>query len=410
MRHLRLLVGASVVSVAACLACFNPSLEAQAAKPQGEDLAGLAAGAMIVQSAKGSSEAWYMLDEDATTGWVSESGAHLEPTVIELADRSVIHSVQFDTEHIETDGREPKEVLVEISDTSATAGFKPLVRASLSVAPKDGQRFNVSGDIPGRWLRVSVKSMQQPTHDIVSIMEFRAFGDRLTHNPAPVVTGTYKLDQSEYHFKQTGVTVTGCFYGATRPIEGGLEGRLLRFTWHTEDDNGPAIAVFGSNGQLFVGHWRADSAVTEHPVMAAFAATKTSDAPGECPQWKGPQDQLATELKETGRVRLYGINFDSDADTIRPESKPTLDRVVATLKANADLKITIEGHTDSTSTAEHNQQLSQRRAIAVKQYLTAAGIQAARLDAAGFGATKPVATNDTPLGRAANRRVELVQR
>jgi outer membrane protein OmpA-like peptidoglycan-associated protein len=46
----------------------------------------------------------------------------------------------------------------------------------------------------------------------------------------------------------------------------------------------------------------------------------------------------------------------------------------------------------------------------VKQYLTAAGIQAARLDAAGFGATKPAASNDTPLGRAANRRVELVQR
>jgi hypothetical protein len=84
-----------------------------------------------------------------------------------------------------------------------------------------------------------VKSMQAPTHDIVSIMEFRAFGDRLTHNPAPLVTGTYKVDQSEYHFKQTGLTVTGCFYGATRLIEGGLEGRLLRFTWQPRTTTAP---------------------------------------------------------------------------------------------------------------------------------------------------------------------------
>jgi hypothetical protein len=135
-RHFRLLVGASAASVAACLACFNPSLEAQANR-RARTSRGLAAGAKVAQSAKGSEalqEAWHMLDEDATTGWVSEPGAHLQPTVIELADRRVIHSVQFDTAQIETEGREPKEVLVEISDTSATAGFKPLVRASLSAA------------------------------------------------------------------------------------------------------------------------------------------------------------------------------------------------------------------------------------------------------------------------------------
>jgi hypothetical protein len=198
-----------------------------------------------------------------------------------LADRSVIRSVQFDTASIETDGREPKEMLVEISDTSATDGFKPLARATLSAAPKDGQRFNAVGEIPGRWLRVSIKSMQDPTHDIAQIMEFRAFGERLTHNPSPTtVTGTYTdPDGAAYHLKQTGQSVTGCFDGGTQPIDGGLEGRLLRFTWQTEHDNGPAIAVFGSNGQLFIGHWQADSAVTEHPVMNALVVTKKNDQP-----------------------------------------------------------------------------------------------------------------------------------
>jgi len=76
------------------------------------------------------------------------------------------------------------------------------------------------------------------------------------------------------------------------------------------------------------------------------------------------------------------------------------------LKASPEVKVVIEGHTDATSSPEHNQALSQSRADAVQQYLTAAGINAARVTASGLGSTKPVATNDTPIGRAQNRRVE----
>jgi outer membrane protein OmpA-like peptidoglycan-associated protein len=79
------------------------------------------------------------------------------------------------------------------------------------------------------------------------------------------------------------------------------------------------------------------------------------------------------------------------------------------LKEHGDWKVTIEGHTDSTSTPEHNQQLSMARANGVKSYLAAAGIDGARLTPSGLGATKPIASNDTPLGRGANRRVELVR-
>jgi outer membrane protein OmpA-like peptidoglycan-associated protein len=79
------------------------------------------------------------------------------------------------------------------------------------------------------------------------------------------------------------------------------------------------------------------------------------------------------------------------------------------LKARPQWSITIEGHTDSTATAEHNQDLSERRAQAVRQYLESAGIVTARLSTAGYGATRPVSSNDTPLGRAQNRRVELVK-
>jgi OOP family OmpA-OmpF porin len=166
----------------------------------------------------------------------------------------------------------------------------------------------------------------------------------------------HRLDEhgTNYHLKQTGIMVTGCFDGSDKPIDGGLEGRLLRFTWNTDTDTGPAIAVFDSTGHLFIGRWQANSAVTEHPVMSTVIAKKKTVDPGSCPAWSGKQDALADELTNAGCMRLYGINFDSDAETIRAESKPTLDRLATMLKVHADLKITIEGHTDSTSTAAHN--------------------------------------------------------
>jgi Outer membrane protein and related peptidoglycan-associated (lipo)proteins len=79
------------------------------------------------------------------------------------------------------------------------------------------------------------------------------------------------------------------------------------------------------------------------------------------------------------------------------------------LKQHPDWTLTIEGHTDSTATPEHNAQLSAKRAEAVKAWLVSAGTGAARLTSQGLGATKPIATNDSALGRASNRRVELVR-
>jgi OOP family OmpA-OmpF porin len=110
-----------------------------------------------------------------------------------------------------------------------------------------------------------------------------------------------------------------------------------------------------------------------------------------------------------GRARIYGANFDPDSDRLKEDSRPTLDRIVATLKKHPDWRLTIEGHTDSTSTPEHNKSLSERRAVALKNYLQASGIDPSRLTTVGYGSTKPVAGNETPVGRAMNRRVELVK-
>lgn len=117
---------------------------------------------------------------------------------------------------------------------------------------------------------------------------------------------------------------------------------------------------------------------------------------------------LAQALATHGSIALYGIYFDTDKTEIKPASKPTLDEVGSLLKIDRSLKLEISGHTDNTGSPAHNLALSQGRAQAVvdalvKQY----GIDPARLQAKGYGDTKPVASNASEDGKAKNRRVEL---
>ena len=120
--------------------------------------------------------------------------------------------------------------------------------------------------------------------------------------------------------------------------------------------------------------------------------------------------KLYDALAENGRVATQGIYFDTGSDRIRPESTPTLKEIGEMLKEHGDLKLTIEGHTDNVGTTQSNQELSNRRAAAVKAFLvTSYGVDAGRLQSVGVGAEKPVAPNTTPEGRQQNRRVELVK-
>jgi outer membrane protein OmpA-like peptidoglycan-associated protein len=119
---------------------------------------------------------------------------------------------------------------------------------------------------------------------------------------------------------------------------------------------------------------------------------------------------LFDALTASGRVSTHGILFASGSATLEGESTPTLKEIGDMLTAHPDLKLTIEGHTDNVGDAAANQTLSEQRAAAVAQYLEQHfKVDASRLAAKGFGATKPVASNDTPEGRQQNRRVELVK-
>lgn len=115
-------------------------------------------------------------------------------------------------------------------------------------------------------------------------------------------------------------------------------------------------------------------------------------------------------ILSSGRYVTHGILFDTGSDCLKPESAPVIQAVAKGLETNPNLKLLIEGHTDSVGAAAHNMDLSKRRAEAVKTVLVSQfKIDAARLSTAGLGATKPIDSNDTPQGRSQNRRVEFVK-
>lgn len=121
-------------------------------------------------------------------------------------------------------------------------------------------------------------------------------------------------------------------------------------------------------------------------------------------------EEMRDTLADAGRISLYGVYFDTDKDTIKPDSTPTLDEIGKLLNADPSLRVTVVGHTDAQGSAEHNRDLSERRARAVVTALTGRyGIAADRLQARGAGMAEPVASNADEDGRARNRRVELVR-
>ncbi|HSN08941.1 MAG TPA: OmpA family protein, partial [Hanamia sp.] len=115
------------------------------------------------------------------------------------------------------------------------------------------------------------------------------------------------------------------------------------------------------------------------------------------------------ETTTPAKIVMHGILFDVDKATLKPESMGSINEIYKLMQKNSSLKFEIDGHTDNTGDASHNLTLSQDRADAVKAQLTKMGIDGSRLTTKGFGDTKPMDSNDTPEGKANNRRVEFVK-
>jgi outer membrane protein OmpA-like peptidoglycan-associated protein len=111
---------------------------------------------------------------------------------------------------------------------------------------------------------------------------------------------------------------------------------------------------------------------------------------------------------EAKRAQLKNVYFDTDKAALRPESFTQLNQLAEVMKIRKNLKIIVEGHTDSVGNEKSNQILSQKRAEAVKNYLVNQKIDPSRIQAIGYGESRPVVENRTPEGRQRNRRTEVV--
>ena len=399
-----------------CCGFIPGSIWGQAAKkpapvtmPQAS-LVSFSAGALLVVSPPEYGSGWSALgiiDERPESGWATPEGV-LGPQVfaIELPEQTVLKTLTFDLAGTDGAGRGAKDVLVEMSNTDAKSGFQKIGQVVLK-DKVNNQTFPVQAEVPGRWVRVTAQT-NHGANDYLELMDFRATGKQLTHAPVANISGTYDTNYNQFHVRQEGTSLTGCYEYDKGVLTGGIEGRVLKFTWIEESGRGPAVMVVSADGKKLVGLWWHEN--QSGAPAGVWNGEKVSDEVGTCPHWAGgAAEQLTKDLEEFRRARVYGINFDTDSAVIREESKQTLERIVSVLKSKSDWQMTIEGHTDSTGSPAHNQTLSEKRAQSVSDYLTGAGIAATRLKAAGFGASKPVAGNETELGRAQNRRVELVR-
>lgn len=139
-----------------------------------------------------------------------------------------------------------------------------------------------------------------------------------------------------------------------------------------------------------------------HPVWTEMNATAAFDD-GSRPA------SLADALDAQGRVDVYGLYFDFGRATLRPESAPVLEQIVAWHRAHAQERLRIEGHTDAVGNDAANAALSLARARAVVDALVSRGVPRPRLEPVGHGARQPVADNRSDVGRARNRRVTVVR-
>ncbi|MBL3527118.1 MAG: OmpA family protein [gamma proteobacterium endosymbiont of Lamellibrachia anaximandri] len=151
----------------------------------------------------------------------------------------------------------------------------------------------------------------------------------------------------------------------------------------------------------------ASAPAPEAPVATDSDADGVLNSRDMCPDSSAGATVDALGCEQHVAIVLRGVNFKTNSDELTDDSAEILDRVAATLVANPDIAVEVSGHTDSDGDAVYNKDLSQRRAETVMAYLVINGVPADNLSAMGYGEENPMAGNDSPEGKAQNRRVEL---
>lgn len=137
------------------------------------------------------------------------------------------------------------------------------------------------------------------------------------------------------------------------------------------------------------------------------------DDEDKCPRTPGPRDNqgcpvIPAAVKEALKKAFDNLLFETNKDVIMNSSLKSLDELANIMKQYPEANLRLEGHTDNVGDDDKNMDLSKRRAASVERYIESKGIAPQRITSEGYGETRPKATNDTPQGKALNRRVEMI--
>jgi len=342
--------------------------------------------------------------DGANSGWCSADGSpNNNYFLLELPQKFELSTLTLDNTGSQESGYpgiSARSVEVWVSTTASDTGFR---KAGTFEAPKGGrQKFSLPAGTDAQWLKLVVANNWGHAQ-YTELMKVEAEGHPVGSPPArPPISGTYDTNYGALQLEQHGTLVTGCYYSGSGTVSGATDGRTVDMEWaQAGPHTGSVLMVLDSKGDFLNGVWY------ENGSLAGAWFGKREANPTKVCDLAGATG-LEARMKGSGHAILYGIRFRSDSAELGSESNATLLQIAALMKSQPQLRIGVEGFTDSTNTDAYNVDLSRRRAQAVLAWLTQQGISSARLTAQGFGKSRPVADNATPQGRALNRRVEIV--
>jgi outer membrane protein OmpA-like peptidoglycan-associated protein len=394
----------------AALAAAAPAGQAGiASRPERQNALALENGAVLVSDggsySTGVAEwaALHLANGDEKTGWCSPQGSPTGQAFDwELDTTWKLDTLAVSNRNMQEDGYPGISVRVVDLWLDSGKGFAKV--GSFELARGTRKEFPLPAGTRARQARIVVAA-NHGNKEFTEIAEVELFGERAAPTDRPLVAGDFITSYGPMRFAVDGEKVYGCYdYVDGAVVWGTLDGRNARVTWVEPRDDGTlrqgkATFVVSQGGKRLTGVWYEDG-----QLAGVWDGTRSDTREARCtPQKRNAMD----DLRKQRRLALYGIRFDSGKDVLRAESDATLDEVAGLLRQDPALRLLVEGHTDATNTDAFNLDLSERRARAVVAALVKRGIDGGRLQAKGFGKSRPVADNATAQGRALNRRVEV---
>jgi outer membrane protein OmpA-like peptidoglycan-associated protein len=371
-----------------------------------QDVLDIASGAVVLTATSEYNESWaalLLLNGTPDTGWCSaESQAYPNTIMMELSRPFQLQEFVIDNSKAQESGYpgiSARKFELYASTKSRKEGFDLVY--SGEAAKGERKVFTLDKPAKAQWLKLVVLSnWGNPAY--TEIMELEAYGETVGAAPEQrSVSGFYDTNYNLLRLEQYGSTIEGCYDWDNGTLSGTTDGRVIRFQWIEDGpETGAAVMVLTADGNFLNGLW-----YEEGTYRGLWYGTKVTD--GRQPQCVIQKDAVGRSLDTVGRAIVYGIYFDFDSATLKTESTETLEQILKAVQSRPSLKLTIEGHTDSQGSDEYNLKLSQQRAQAVVDWLVQKGVAASRLNAKGYGESRPVADNNRPDGRALNRRVEI---